>query len=129
MEKLKQLALKFKKEVNVLAVVYRDPRTPWYARFFIAAILAYSLSPIDLIPDFIPVLGYVDDLILIPLGIFLAIKMIPGEIFAEAHQAVTARPEDTGIKGWWFAMLIVIFWIAVAFFILNAIWFQEKISA
>ena len=123
MEKLKQLALKFKKEVNVLAVVYRDPRTPWYARFFIAAILAYSLSPIDLIPDFVPVLGYLDDLILIPLGIYLAIKMIPGEIFTEAHQVVAARPEDTGIRGWWFAVLIVIFWIAVLGYLIKANWF------
>lgn len=123
LDKLKQSARKLKKEIKVLSVVYRDPRTPWYARFFIAAILAYSLSPIDLIPDFIPVLGYVDDLILIPLGIFLAIKMVPGEIFTEAHQVVSARPEDTGIKGWWFAVLIVVFWIGAAFIIIKAVWF------
>jgi uncharacterized membrane protein YkvA (DUF1232 family) len=126
MEKLKQSARKLKKEINVLAVVYRDPRTPWYARVFIAVILAYSLSPIDLIPDFIPVLGYLDDLILIPLGIFLAIKMIPGDIFTEAHQVVAARPDDAGIHGWWFAVLIVAFWMAVAFFIIKAIWLQEQ---
>ena len=123
LDKLKRSARNLKKEIKVLAVVYRDPRTPWYARLFIAVILAYSLSPIDLIPDFIPVLGYVDDLILIPLGIYLAIKMIPGEIFTEAHQVVSARTEDTGIKGWWFAVLIVVFWIGAAFLLIKAVWF------
>ena len=123
LDKLKRSARNLKKEIKVLAVVYRDPRTPWYARLFIAVILAYSLSPIALIPDFIPVLGYVDDLILIPLGIYLAIKMIPGEIFTEAHQVVSARTEDTGIKGWWFAVLIVVFWIGAAFLLIKAVWF------
>jgi len=126
MDTLKRSAQKLKKEINVLAVVYRDPRTPWYARLFIAFILAYSLSPIDLIPDFIPVLGYLDDLILVPLGIYLVIKLIPDEIFTEAHQVVAARPEDAGISGWWFAVLIVLFWIFVAFFIIKAIWIQKN---
>ncbi len=125
-DKLKQSAQKLKKEINVLVVVYRDSRTPWYARVFIAAILAYSLSPIDLIPDFIPVLGYLDDLILIPLGIYLVIKLIPDEIFTEAHQEVAERPEDAGISGWWFAVLIIIFWIAVLGFVIKAIWFQNN---
>lgn len=122
-DRLKETARKLKTEIAVLGVVYRDPRTPWYAKVLIALVVAYSLSPIDLIPDFIPVLGYLDDLILIPLGITLAIKLVPPEIFKEAHATVAGNPESTGISGWWFAVLIILFWICliglVAWFIWN----------
>jgi uncharacterized membrane protein YkvA (DUF1232 family) len=102
--------------------VYRDPRTPWYAKALIAVVIAYSLSPIDLIPDFIPMLGYLDDLILIPLGITLAIKLVPPEIFREAHTSVAGNPESMGISGWWVGGLILLFWICVIGFIAWFIW-------
>jgi uncharacterized membrane protein YkvA (DUF1232 family) len=69
-----------------LYLAYRDPRTPWYAKVAAILVLAYALSPIDLIPDFIPVLGYLDDLIILPLGIFFAIKLIPAEIMVSARE-------------------------------------------
>jgi len=121
LERLKQTARLLKKEIIVLGVVYRDTRTPWYAKTLIAVVIAYSLSPIDLIPDFIPILGYLDDLILIPLGISLAIRLVPKEIFAEARQHVAVNPEETGISGWWFAAVIIIFWVCVVGLVINVI--------
>src|SRR5215207_6801369 len=72
-------------ETFALYLAGRDPRTPWYAKAFIAAVIAYAISPIALIPDFIPLLGYLDDLVLIPLGIFVAIRMIPPQVLAECR--------------------------------------------
>jgi len=112
-DRLKETSKKLKTEIAVLGVVYRDPRTPWYAKALITVVIAYSLSPIDLVPDFIPVLGYLDDLILIPLGIALAIKLVPMEIFKEAHETVAGNPESLGISGWWFGVLIILFWICM----------------
>ena len=85
-EKIKQKARLLKTETYALYLAYKDPRVPWYAKAFAAFIVAHTFSPIDLIPDFIPVLGYLDDLIITPLGIFLAIKMIPPEVMSEARE-------------------------------------------
>ncbi len=90
----------------------RDPRTPWYAKVFAAGVVAYALSPIDLIPDFIPILGYLDDLILVPLGIALAVKMIPDAVLVDCRiraQAASERP--TSRKA---AAIIVAIWLAAA---------------
>src|SRR5512143_4163797 len=82
----KQRARQLKTEDYALYLAYRDPRVPWYARLFAAGVVAYAFSPIDLIPDPIPILGYLDDLILIPLGVALALKMIPAEVMAESRE-------------------------------------------
>ncbi len=90
----------------------RDPRTPWYAKVFAGAVVAYALSPIDLIPDFIPVVGYLDDLILVPLGIALAVKMIPDAVLVDCRaraQAASERPTDRRAVA-----IIVVIWIAAA---------------
>lgn len=84
-ERWKQKARQLKVEVYALYLAYRDPRVPWYARVFAACVVGYAFSPIDLIPDFIPVLGYLDDLILIPLGVALALKLIPPDVMAESR--------------------------------------------
>ncbi len=76
----KRRARQLKAETYALFLAYRDRRTPWYARLFAACVVAYAFSPLDLIPDFVPVLGYLDDLILIPLGLALALKMIPPQV-------------------------------------------------
>jgi len=125
-DRLKQTAKRLKTEINVLGVVYRDPRTPWYAKAVIVFVIAHSLSPIDLIPDFIPVLGYLDDLILIPLGVALAIKLVPIEVFAEAREKVASGPEITGISGWWFGALVILFWVVVAGGLVWYFWFKGK---
>ena len=83
LERWKQWARGLKTEVYALYLAYRDPRVPWYARLLAACVVGYAFSPIDLIPDPIPVLGYLDDLVLVPLGVTLALRLIPAEVMAE----------------------------------------------
>lgn len=85
LDRLRKRARGLKAEVYALYLAYRDPRVPFYARIFAAGVVAYAFSPIDLIPDFIPVLGYLDDLILVPVGIALALRMIPAPIMEECR--------------------------------------------
>ena len=86
-ENLRTKARALKRETVALYLAARDPRTPWAAKLVVTIVVAYALSPIDLIPDFIPVVGYLDDLVLLPLGIFLALKLIPATVLADARQA------------------------------------------
>lgn len=86
LQRLKRWAGKLKTEVYALYLAYRDPRVSLYARIFAAVVAGYAFSPIDLIPDFIPVLGYLDDLVLVPLGVALAIRMIPAPVLAECRE-------------------------------------------
>jgi uncharacterized membrane protein YkvA (DUF1232 family) len=125
LDRLKQAAKRLKTEIAVLAIVYRDPRTPWYARAVIFFVIAHTLSPIDLIPDFIPVLGYLDDLVIVPLGITLAIRLRPGNVFTEARAKVASKPEITGISSWWFGGLVIIIWMLIISCILNLAWKQN----
>lgn len=83
LDRWKQWARALKTEVYALYLAYRDPRVPWYARLFAACVVGYAFSPIDLIPDPIPILGYLDDLVLVPLGVALALRLIPAEVMAE----------------------------------------------
>lgn len=83
---LKQWAYHLKTETYALYLAARDPATPWYAKFLAAVVAAYAFSPIDLIPDFIPVLGYLDDLILLPLGIMLAIRLVPSPVMTKCRE-------------------------------------------
>jgi len=114
LENLKQHAHGLKAETIALYLAARHPDTPWYAKLLVAGIVAYALSPIDLIPDFIPVLGYLDDLILLPLGISLAIRLIPAPVLAEcrikAHEIFTEEKPISFVAG----AVIVIIWLAIA---------------
>ena len=113
-ERLKAKAREIKTETFTLALAYRSPATPWYAKVFAAVVVAYAFSPIDLIPDFIPVLGYLDDVILVPLGISLALKMIPEEVLADARvQAEEAFP-DGKPKNWVVGAIIILVWVVLA---------------
>jgi uncharacterized membrane protein YkvA (DUF1232 family) len=111
---LKQRARHLKAETFALYLAARDPRTPWYAKLLVAGIVAYAFSPIDLIPDFVPVLGYLDDLILIPMGIALAIKLIPHSVLAEcrtrAQEAIRNGKPVSRIAG----TVIVVVWLVLA---------------
>ena len=107
----KQRAKKLKTEVNALSLAYRHPQAPWYAIAFAGLVIAYSLSPIDLIPDFVPVLGYLDDLILVPLGITLAIRMIPEAVMDECRAQAEAEPWAGKPKNWFGAAIIVALWV------------------
>jgi uncharacterized membrane protein YkvA (DUF1232 family) len=90
-EQVRQWARTLKRDVLALYLAARDPRVPWYAKAVAACVAVYALSPIDLIRDFIPILGYLDDLILVPLGIWVAIRLIPPPLLEEHRQAAMAR--------------------------------------
>jgi uncharacterized membrane protein YkvA (DUF1232 family) len=92
-ERLKLWAARLKREVYALYLAYRDPRVPWYAKVFAAVVVGYAFSPIDLIPDPIPVLGYLDDLLLVPLGVALAVRMIPADVMAECRREAQGAEE------------------------------------
>lgn len=113
-EKWKQLTGRLKVETYSLYLAYKDPRTPWYARPFAALVVGYAFSPIDLIPDFIPVLGHLDDLVLIPLGILLARRMIPTEVMQdcrrEAELSMASRKPVNKLAG----AMIVLTWLTLA---------------
>jgi uncharacterized membrane protein YkvA (DUF1232 family) len=110
----KQRARQLKTEVYALYLAYKDPRVPWYARIFAACVVAYAFSPIDLIPDPIPVLGYLDDLILIPLGITLAVKMIPAPVLAECREKARAAMQGGKPVNWIAASVIIAIWLLLA---------------
>ena len=107
----KAKAKKLKQEVYALYLCSRHPRTPLYAKLFALFIVGYALSPIDLIPDFIPVLGYLDDLVLIPLGITLLIGMMPKEVLEECRQKAKGSPSASKPKQWSGAVMVVCLWI------------------
>lgn len=101
-----------KRDVMLVWLAARDPRTPWLARLVAVAVAAYALSPIDLIPDFVPVLGLLDDLVLVPAGLWLALRLVPPELRAELRvraEAVAARPRS--FAG---AVTIAVLWLAAA---------------
>ncbi|QJD30264.1 YkvA family protein [Methylococcus geothermalis] len=119
---LRSRTRRLKAETLALYLASRHPATPWYAKLLVAFIVAYAFSPIDLIPDFVPVLGYLDDLVLIPLGILLAIRLVPAEVLAEcrakaAEMAENGRPVSRTagcvIAGVWVALAVLgMFWVS-----------------
>jgi uncharacterized membrane protein YkvA (DUF1232 family) len=109
MSRLRKWAKELKQQTLVVYFAARDPRTPWFARLLALGVAAYALSPIDLIPDFIPVLGYLDDLVIVPLGLMLVLRLIPAEVMAssraKAGEAV-AKPVSRAT-----AVVIVAIWV------------------
>jgi uncharacterized membrane protein YkvA (DUF1232 family) len=114
-------------ETLALYLAARHPATPWYARWLVAAIIAYALSPIDLIPDFIPVLGYLDDLILLPLGIALAISMIPSEVMRECRLQAQQKMHGNKPVSRAAAAVIVLIWLTLM--IIGLIWLYRVLIA
>jgi uncharacterized membrane protein YkvA (DUF1232 family) len=108
--RLKTRARELKRETYAIYLAARDPRTPWYVKALVFFVVAHTFSPIDLIPDFIPVLGYLDDLIITPGGLWLAVRLIPPEVLAEARAAAATRNVDSSL-GKVGAALIVFIWI------------------
>ncbi|GBF21639.1 hypothetical protein C21_03825 [Arenibacter sp. NBRC 103722] len=122
---IKHRAKKLKQDLVVLHLAYGHPKTPWTAKAFIVFVISYALSPIDLIPDFIPVLGLLDDIILLPLGIYWAFRLIPKEVFAESLiQAKTYQWNKK--KNVVVGLIIALIWIAIAFIIINKIAQNKK---
>ena len=112
LEKLKFRARALKNEAFAVYLAAKDPRTPWYARALIFFVVAHTFSPIDLIPDFIPVLGYLDDLIITPGGLWLAVRMIPPEVLEETRKTVATEGVGRSV-GYVGAVIIVLMWIVI----------------
>lgn len=106
--RMKRKARELKVELYALLLASRDPRVPWHAKALVLLTIAYALSPIDLIPDFIPVLGYLDDLIIVPLGIALSLRLIPAEVLAEC------RARAMGVEGRTILRAMPIRWLGLA---------------
>lgn len=117
---LRDWARRIKREVHALWLAARDPRTPWHARLLGIAIAAYALSPIDLVPDFIPVLGYLDDVILVPIAVALAIRLVPPAVLAE-HRAAAALAAGRPVSRAG-AVAIVALWLLAAAVLLWWLW-------
>jgi uncharacterized membrane protein YkvA (DUF1232 family) len=111
--RIKGWASRLKSETYAVYLAYRDPRTPWYAKVLAALVVGYAFSPIDLIPDFIPVLGYLDDLLIVPAGLAIAIKLIPQDVLAECRaraeqEGAGRKPVNRGV-----AVVVVCIWLAL----------------
>ncbi|WP_261134843.1 YkvA family protein [Bacillus sp. Marseille-Q3570] len=119
MRKLKSYAYKLKQNLFVLYLSYKDNRTPWFAKVFTLCVVAYAFSPIDLIPDFIPLLGYLDDLILVPLGISLALKLIPTYIIEENRAKAVDIGRNGKPKNWFVGVIFILIWVLLALWILK----------
>jgi uncharacterized membrane protein YkvA (DUF1232 family) len=113
-EAWKQRARQLRLETYAIYLAYKDPRTPWYARIFAACVVGYAFSPIDLIPDPIPVLGYLDDLVLVPVGVALALKMIPQAVLAECREKAQAAISQGNPTNWTAAGVIIAIWLLLA---------------
>jgi len=118
--RLREWAREIKNNVVALYIAAGDPRVPWYVKLLAAAVAAYALSPIDLIPDFIPVLGYFDDLVILPVAIAFVIKMIPGPLMVEFRAEAQRRAERPTSRT--AAVVIIGLWIAAAAFLLWVFW-------
>jgi uncharacterized membrane protein YkvA (DUF1232 family) len=113
-ESWRQRARQLKIETYAIYLAYKDPRVPWYARLFAAGVVAYAFSPIDLVPDPIPILGYLDDLVLVPLGVALALKMIPENVMAECRERAETAMSEGKPTNWKAAAVIVTVWVLLA---------------
>jgi uncharacterized membrane protein YkvA (DUF1232 family) len=120
MSRLKLWAHRVRVDAHAVWLAARDPRTPWPARLLGLLVAAYALSPIDLIPDFVPVLGLIDDLLLLPLGVWLFVRLVPEPLFKEHRAAAEAASERPVSRGG--ALLIVSIWLAAALMIAAHLW-------
>ena len=118
MEKIKAWAKNLKRQLFILYFAYRDERIPWYVKLFTACIVAYAFSPIDLIPDFIPILGYLDDVIILPLGIMFALKMIPKDVISDCEVKANEMMKNGKPKNWIVGSLIIFIWSVIILWIL-----------
>lgn len=121
LQKLKKKVKELKKQSLVLYYAYSDKRLPFWKKLFIGLVIGYLFSPIDLIPDFIPVIGYLDDLLLIPLGIIISLKLIPPDILADSKKIAEEQANSSFPIGKKTAFFIIILWIVGIFLTILAI--------
>lgn len=120
---LKQRAAQLKADVPAVFLSLKDSETPWYAKVLAAVTVAYALSPIDLIPDFVPVLGYLDDVILLPALVALTVKCIPKAVWERSRASAQGLWQDGKPKKWYYAIPIVLFWLLILWLVVKAVWF------
>ena len=120
---LKEKAQKLAKDIPAVFLALKDKETPVIAKILAFLTVAYALSPIDLIPDFIPVIGYLDDLVLLPLLVPLTIKLIPKAVWQKCQVSAENMWQNGRPKKWYYAIPIVLFWILIIYLIVKAIWF------
>ncbi|WP_053363538.1 DUF1232 domain-containing protein [Bacillus sp. FJAT-27251] len=113
-DKIKSWAKKLKQQIFILYYACKDDRVPWYVKAFTGFVVAYAFSPIDLIPDFIPILGYLDDVILLPLGILLALKMIPKDVLSDCEMKAEIMMRNGRPKNWIGGFIIIFIWVLIA---------------
>lgn len=120
---LKQRAKQLKSDIPAVFLALKDKETPWLAKIFAAITVVYALSPVDLVPDFVPVLGYLDDVILLPALVALTIKFIPKDVFEKHRQAAEGLWQNGKPKKWYYGIPFVMIWVAVLVLVVKAIWF------
>ncbi len=118
---LKERAKRLKSDIPAVFLALKAKETPWYAKVCAAITVAYALSPVDLVPDFIPVLGYLDDVILLPLLVALTVKFVPKETFQKYREEAEEMWENGKPKKWYFAIPIIILWVLLIWWILTLI--------
>ena len=121
MQKLKERTKQLTTDIPAVVLSLKEKQTPWYAKIIAAVIVVYALSPIDLIPDFIPVLGYLDDLIILPALIALCVRWIPAEVFSECRQRAEGLWGGGKPEKWYYAVPFVLIWAAIIALIVIAI--------
>lgn len=109
--RLRRWATALKQNLHALYLACQHPETPWYARLMALIVVGYAFSPIDLIPDFVPLLGYLDDLILLPLGIYLAVRLIPASVWTESRARARAEAGAEHPVSWVAALVIILLWL------------------
>ena len=117
---MKLWARAIRRDAHALYLAARDPRVPWYAKAVAAAVAAYALSPLDLIPDFIPVIGYLDDLIIVPLGITAVLRLVSAEVLADCRVQAQARAERP--VSWAGAVFMIALWLLIGTFLIRVVW-------
>ena len=122
--KLQERAKKLKTDIPAVFLSLKDKQTPWYAKLFAALTVVYALSPIDFIPDFIPVLGYLDDLIILPALVALTVKFIPSDVFEEYRKQAQDMWQDGKPKKWYYAIPVVLVWLIIIALLLKLILHQ-----
>lgn len=116
-KEIKKKAQEIKKDIIILYIAFKKKETPWYAKVMAGITIGYALSPIDLVPDFIPVLGYLDDIVILPLFILLSIKLIPHSIIEGVKLEAENLQQDKRVKEWYYAVPIICIWIAAVIII------------
>ena len=119
----KERAQRLKSDIPAVFIALKDKKTPWYAKLLATITVGYALSPIDLVPDFIPVLGYLDDIIILPALIALTIRLIPEKIWEKSRQQSERMWIDGKPKRWYYAIPIVVIWLVIIWLIIKWIWF------